>query len=132
MRGGSVLLMRGTVSDMTVENNECGAAFRPSKHLEGLLDAIDVVRISDSQDIPSIRNESRLDVFGERNASVAFDGDVSVVVNPAQVAEPEMSGERCSLRCDTFHQAPVATHRINVVVEDLEARPLGVVGGPFF
>ena len=33
------------------------------------------------------------DVFGERDARVAFDGDVIVVVNPAEVIEPQMSGE---------------------------------------
>ena len=78
---------------MAIENNECGAAFRLPKDLERLFDAIDVVRIADSQDIPSIRNESCLNVLGERDACVAFDRDVIVVVNPAQIVEPEMSGE---------------------------------------
>ena len=78
---------------MTVENNECGAAFRLPEDPERLFDTIDVVRIADSQDIPSVRNESCLNVFGERNAGVAFDRDVIVVVDPAQVVEPEMSGE---------------------------------------
>src|ERR1700723_811564 len=116
---------------MTVENNECRATFRLPKDPERLFDTIDVVRIADSQDLSSVSNESCLNVFGERNARVAFDRDVIVVVNPAQVVEPEMSGQRCSLRCNTFHQAPVTTDCINVVVEDLEARSIVVVGEPF-
>src|SRR4029077_10812774 len=91
--GCCVLLVRRTVSDMTVEDDECGAAFRFAKDLEHLLNAIDVVGIANSQDVPSIRNESCVDVFGERDSRVAFDRDVVVVVNPAQVVEPEMSGE---------------------------------------
>jgi hypothetical protein len=66
---------------MTVENNECGAAFRLPKDLERLFDAIDVVRIADSQDIPSIRDESRLNVFGERDARVAWLEPVCTEVN---------------------------------------------------
>src|SRR5262252_10576824 len=109
---------------MTVENNECGSAARLSKDLERLFDSTDVVRIADSQNIPSIGDESCLNVFGERDARIAFNCDVIVVVNPTQIVEPEMSRQRCRLRCDAFHQASVATDRINMVVEDIETRPI--------
>jgi len=78
---------------MTVKNDERGAALRLAKDLERVFDAIRVVRIADSQDIPSVRDESRLNVFGERDPRVAFDGDVIVVVDPAQIFEPEVSGQ---------------------------------------
>src|SRR5215475_15799826 len=113
---------------MTVENNECGAAFGLSRDLEGLFNAINVIRITDAQHVPTIGEEPTCNVLGERDAGVAFDRDVIVVVNPAQIVEPEMSSQRCSLRRNTFHQASVTTDAINVVVEDVEARPVVAVG----
>src|SRR4029453_15470790 len=47
-----VLLVRRTVADMTVENDEWAPALRVSEYLEGVLDAIDVVGISHSQHVP--------------------------------------------------------------------------------
>src|SRR5215471_10164162 len=99
--------MRGTVADMAVENNECGAAVRFPKDRERFFDAANVVGIADAQNIPSIRDETCLDVFGKGDARVAFDRDVIVVVNPAQIVETEMSRQGCRLRRYTFHQAPV-------------------------
>src|SRR5215469_923181 len=115
---------------MAVENNEGGAAVRFPKDLECFFDATNVVRIADSQDIPSIRDETCLNVFGKGDARVALDRDVIVVVNPTQIVETEMSRQRCSLRRYTFHQAPVTTDGINVVVEDVETRPIVAVSKP--
>jgi hypothetical protein len=127
---GSVLLVRRTVSDMTVENNECGAAFRLPKDLERLFDAINVVGIANSQDIPSISNESCLNVFGKRDARVAFDRDVIVVVNPAQIVEAEVSVATQPLMLCLPSGSRRRADRIDVVVEDLEAGPIVAVGEP--
>src|SRR5579859_2754617 len=64
MRGCSILLMWRAVSDVTVEDNKCGATFRFSKDVERMFDPVDVIGIADSQHIPSIRNEPCLNIFG--------------------------------------------------------------------
>src|SRR5215472_12435130 len=115
---------------MAVENNECGAPFRLAKNIERMVDTIDVVRIANPQDVPTIGEEPGCNIFGERNTRIAFDRDVIVVVNPAQIIEPEMSGQGCSLRCNTLHQATIPTDGMNVVIEDLETRPIIAVGEP--
>src|SRR5215467_11720613 len=115
---------------MAVENDECGPVVRLPKDLERLFDAADIVCIADSQNIPSVGDESSLNVFGERDARVAFDRDVIVVVNPAEIVKPEVPGQRCSLRCDAFHQAPVTTNRINVVTKDIETGPIVAMSKP--
>src|SRR5215469_18707985 len=115
---------------MTVENNECGAAVRLPKDLERLFDASDIIRIADAQDVPSIGEEPTCNVFGERDARIAFNCDVIVVVNPAKIVEPKVSRQRCRLRCDAFHQASVTTDRINVVVEQVETWPIVAAAEP--
>ena len=59
-----------------------------------------------------------------------FDRDVVVVVDPAEVVEAEVAGQRRRFRRDALHQAAVAAHGVDVVVEDLEARPVVAVGEP--
>ena len=61
-----------------------------------------------------------------------FDGDVVVVEDPAEMVETEVARERCRLGADAFHQAAVAADRVDVVVEQLEARLVVAVGEPPF
>src|SRR5581483_2182451 len=61
---------------------------------------------------------------------IALDRDVIVVVDPAEVREPEVPGERRGLLRDALHQAAVAADRVDVVAEDLEAGPVVGRGEP--
>ena len=54
-----------------------------------------------------------------------------VVVDPAQVVETEMAGQRCGFGRDTFHHAAVAADGINVVVEHVETGLVVPAGEPF-
>src|SRR5258708_13588038 len=42
-----------------------------------------------------------------------------------------MTRERRRFRSHAFHHAAVAANRINIIVEDLEGRPIVAVGKPF-
>src|SRR5512133_971986 len=59
-------------------------------------------------------------VVAEREGGRTLNGDLVVVVDPAQVVEPQVPGEGGGLLGDTFHHASVAAQRIDVVVEQLE------------
>ena len=98
--------------------------------LQSVLDAIDVVGVADAQDVPAVTQEPGGDVLREGDARVAFDGDVVVVVDPAEVVQAQVAGQRRRLRRDALHQAAVAANGIDVVVEDVEARPVVAVGEP--
>ena len=41
-----------------------------------------------------------------------------------------MGGERCRFRADTFHHAAVAAHRVDLVIENVKAWAIVVVGEP--
>src|SRR5262249_21144854 len=80
--------------------------------------------------VPVITEEAGGNVLGKGDARTALDADVVVVVDPAEIVEAEMSGQRGRLRADALHQAPVAADGIDVVVEDLEARAVVATGEP--
>src|SRR5262249_24988939 len=61
---------------------------------------------------------------------VAFDGDVVVVPNPTEIVESQMSGKRCRFRADTLHQAAVAAHRVDFVIENVKAWTIVAVREP--
>ena len=58
------------------------------------------------------------------------DGDVVVVVDPAEVLETEVARQRCGLGFDPLHQVAVATDRVCLVVEGVKIRPIATAGEP--
>src|SRR5262245_29397106 len=78
---------------------------------------------------PYPRNRVR-DVLREGDARVSLDGDVIVVVEPAEVVEAEVSRQRRGLRRDAFHHAAVPAHGVDTVVEDVEPRPVVSIREP--
>ena len=123
-RGSVVLVGERAVADVAVENDEGWAALGLVEDVDRALDALDVVGIADPQDIPAVAEEAGRDILGERDVGLAVDRDAIVVVDPAQVIERQMAGERSGLRGDALHHVAVAAHRIDVVAEDLEAVPI--------
>src|SRR5712692_8699417 len=115
---------------MTVENHEGGPALRLPEDLEGVLDAIGIVGIADPQNVPSVTQEPGCNVLGEGDARAAFEGDVIVVVDPAEIVEAQMGGQRRRFRRDALHHAAISANSIDVVIEDLEPGPVVTGGKP--
>src|SRR5438105_1816095 len=130
MSCGRVLLMRGAIADMAIQNDQGGSVFRLPEILERALDATEIVSIANPHYVPAVSEKSGRDVFREGDARIPLDGDVVVVVNPAEFIQAQMTGKRCCFRRNAFHQAAVAANGINIVAEDLEARPVVSVGKP--
>ena len=101
------------------------------KIAKGVLNAINVVGIANAQDVPTVGEEPRGDILRKGDARVALDGDVIVVPDPAEVVEAEMTGQRGRFGSDAFHHAAVAAHSVDIVVENVEPRPVVVAGEPF-
>src|SRR6185312_802150 len=80
------------------------------------------VGITDVQDVPAIASETDSYIFREGQPGAAFYRDMIVVVDPAQVIEAEVAGQRRRFRADAFHQAAVAAYGVNIVVEDGKVR----------
>src|SRR5438552_8668646 len=95
-----------------------------------MFDRIEIVRVPDPQYVPVIALEARGHVLRECKTRWAFDRDVVVVVNPAEVVEAEMACQGRSLRCHAFHQTAIAANHVHVVVEEIEARLVIATGEP--
>ena len=87
-----------------------------------LREPLRVVGVADLLHVPAIGQEARRDVVAEGEIGVAFDRDAVAVVDPAEVAEHQVAGERGGLAGDALHHVAVAAHRVDVVVEHVEVR----------
>src|SRR5262249_38145630 len=100
MGRGRIDLVRRAIADVAVQNDQRGSTFGLAEDGKRILDALEVVGITNPQDVPVIAEESRRDVLGEGDTRFAFDGDVVVVIDPAEVVEAEMAGQRPGLPAD--------------------------------
>ncbi len=131
MRGGGIDLVRRAVAYMAVDDNQRRPARGLPEDRERILDLLPTVGIADPQHVPAICEAAYRHILREGDARVALDGNVVVVVDPTQVVEAEMTGQRGRLRADPFHQAAVAANCINIIVEEIEAGPVVAAGKPF-
>ena len=130
VRCGRVLFVRRAVADVTVQDNERRTPLRLLEDVDCVLDTLQVVGVTDSQHVPSVGQESRLHIFGKGDPRISLDGDVVVVVDPAEIIEPQVSRQGCCFGADALHQAAVTANRVNVIVEDVEIGPIVTVGQP--
>src|ERR1700746_639516 len=132
MRRARVLTMRRTVADMTINDYDRWSARRARGIPERVLNATQIVGIPDASHVPSIRQKSPLHVFGERYIGFAFDGDVIVVIDPAQIIELQVPGNRGCLARDSFHHAAVAAECVNAIAEKFKIWLVVTRGEPLF
>ena len=64
-----VLLVRGPVTDVAIEDDKGGAALGLPEDLESVLDAVDVVGVANPQDIPAITQEPSRNILREGDAA---------------------------------------------------------------
>src|SRR5258708_178021 len=132
VRGNGILTMRRTIADVTIDDYDRWSARRPCGIPERVLDAIQIVGIPDTNDVPSIRQKPPGDVLGERDIGLAFDGDVIVVVDPAEVIEFQVPGNGGCLARDSFHHAAIAAECVNAVSEQFKIWLVVTRGEPLF
>ena len=117
------VLDRRAVPDVAVHDDQGRALVLGAERLERPTCRFEVVRVRDRLDVPAVRGEARRHVLREGEIRVPLDRHAVRVVDPAQVREALVCGERRRLRRDTLHHAAVAGLRVHVEVEEREARP---------
>ncbi len=130
MGGRGILLVRRAVADMALDDDQGRPVVGALGVGDRVGDPLAVVGVADPLDLPAIAEKAGGDILAEGERGVALDRDVVAVVDPAEVAEPQMAGERGRLAADALHHAAVAAQRVDVVVEDVEAGPVEVPGQP--
>jgi hypothetical protein len=124
MRFPGILLVRGAIPDVAAHNNERGAIVRGKKFFVNLGQQCEVVCIPDMFNIPSIAGKPARHVFREGQVSRTFDRDAVFIVDPAEICEFEVPGERRCLGADSLHHIAVAAQGVNVVLKYAESRPI--------
>ena len=124
MGAGGVLLVRRAVADMARHDDQAGSVLDAPGDRDRLGDALPVIGVADPLHVPAVCQEPAGHVLAEGESSVALDRDVVAVVDPAQIAEPQMPGERGGLAPHPLHHAAVAAQCEDVVVEQREIRPI--------
>src|SRR5262249_12113921 len=88
-----VLLVRSSVPDMTLQDDERRLVFDVPETLDAIGEAPSVVRITNPMHIPTVGHEPRRYVLAEGEIGMAFDRHVIAVIDPTQVRELEMAGK---------------------------------------
>src|SRR5262249_42323668 len=101
-----------------------------AEDVQGILNAFDIVGVTDAQDVPTVTQKPGCNVLSESDARIALDGDVVVVVDPAKIIETQVTGQGRGFRCDAFHHAAIAANRVNIIVEDFKTGPVVTIGEP--
>ena len=89
-----------------------------------------IVGVADVLHVPAVGKEARCDIVAESQVRVPFDGYPVAVVNPAQVTQHLVTGERGCFARYAFHHVAVAADRIDVVVEYRKTRTIEVPSQP--
>ncbi len=119
MRGGGVLLVGGAPADVAVDDDQGRATRLGFEVVEGGGDRLGVVGVDDVGDVPAVAGEPGRHVVVVGEVGFAVDRDVVVVVDPAEVVELQVAGDRGGLAGDPLHQAAVAGDRVDVEVEEV-------------
>src|SRR5262249_3410725 len=97
---------------------------------EGTLDQLQIVGVPNACHVPAVTDEPRRYVVAVGERGVAFDGDVVVVIDPAQVGEFQVPRHRRSLSRDSLHHAAVSAQRVDIVIKQVKARSIEITGSP--
>ena len=124
---GAVLAVGRAVADDAVRDDQRRLVGGRDEGGQAVGQRAEVVGVGHVQHLPAASLEARGDVLGEGEGGRAFDADVVAVVEPAEVAQPQVARQRRPLGRQPFHQVAVAAQRVHAVGEQRQVRP--VVGG---
>ena len=86
--------MRRAPADMAVYDDQSRAIAGLLERAKARADQVQIVGVGNVRDVPSVSGEPRSYIFRERQRSAAFDRDPIAVVDPAEIREFQVSGER--------------------------------------
>src|SRR5262249_6284520 len=130
MSGAGILLMRRAKPDVAVDNNKRWRIVATLECLQRLCQLLCVVGIVDPVHDPVIPAKPRRHIFTESEVCLSLNRDPVAVVDPAQIPELKMAGDRCGFARDALHHVAVATQRINLETKRRGVRPVEVPPEP--
>ena len=130
--GGAAFLLRRAVSDATLDDDEGGTALVRLGLVQRDQQRGAVVDVSQAQHGPAVGEKARADILAKRQRGRTLDRDLVAVVNPDEVGQAQVPGDRRGLAGDPFHHVAVAANRVHAVVDDGETGAVVGRGHPAF
>src|SRR5215813_5816595 len=112
-----IVLVRRTVADVTMHDDQSWPILGVCKRLVGARQLVKVVGIAHRDDVPAIRCEARANVLGKGELRRALDRDLVVVVDPAQIGELQMTSQGSRFTGDALHYVAIAAKGVYLEVE---------------
>ena len=128
MRGLRAGLFRRAEADDAGHPDEAGPVGHTARLVQSAAHGGQVVGVVHVLHVPAIGGEARRHVLVEGEVRAALDCDVVAVVDPGEVAEPQMRRHGRRLAADPLHHVAVAGQHVDVVVEQLVARLVVAAG----
>ena len=119
MRPRGAVELRRAPADDGLGDDDRRAVGDAQRLLDRLADGVAVVAV-DLLDVPAEGLEAALRVVGIREARLALDRDVVVVVEVDEIAEAEVAGERRRLLADPLLEIAVGADAVDVVLDRAE------------
>ena len=118
------ILLRRPVADMALDNDQrrpAGLALKlAQRHLHGRA----IIGIAQAQHVPAIGQEAGADILAERQRGRTLDGDAVGIIDPAQIGQPQMPGQRRGLAGNALIHAAVAAKGIHIMIYHRIARTI--------
>mmetsp|Transcript_37023 Transcript_37023/g.110873 ORF Transcript_37023/g.110873 Transcript_37023/m.110873 type:complete len:244 (-) Transcript_37023:697-1428(-) len=112
-------LLEAAVSDERLDTDDGGLIALPPGIVHGGAERSQPVRdVVHLLDVPPVRLVSLVDILGEAEGGGTVDGDVVVVVQDNELAQPQMTREAGRLGRDALLEASVAADHVGVVIEE--------------
>ena len=111
-------------SDHRMHQDEGRSVIGGLERVDGPSKRLGVIGVVDDDHIPAIAPESRGGVLGKGEFGVAFDRDRVAVIDPAEVGELEMAGQRGGFARHALHHVSVSAQHEDVMIEQLKLRPV--------
>ncbi len=121
---------RRAVADDGLQHDQGGGGVIGLEGLDGAGEGLGVVGVVEVDDAPAIAFETLAYVLAEGQRRAAFDGDAVAVVDPAQVRQFLVAGDRGGFGSDPLHHVAVAAEDIDIVIEQGGVRLVEVRAQP--
>ena len=124
MRIGRSGLVGASVSDLGFQHDQGGTLLFLSRRIQCGGDGLGIVAVFNGLHMPVAGVKASVHIFGEGNIGTSLDGYPVVVIHDDQTCQAEMAGQGSRLGRKPFHEIPITTHDIGVVIDDGGVRPV--------
>ena len=119
MRTGLALLVGRSKTNGSANFDEGGLIGRLLRLIDGRAEVVEAVgHVVHRQYLPAVRLVPHFHVLGKRKVCISIDGDVIIIIQDDEVAQPQVTGKTAYLSGDALLETSIATDDEGLAVDD--------------